>query len=322
MRVNKYKKSFLIVIILITISLMSVTSCMSSFIRTYDKKVNNVENEKIDSWDPKSYTSLDEIISIEEVSTDDIEQLKGLCNTYRIKYKSDDCEVISYLSIPRECLKNKKTYPCVIFNRGGNREYGKNSAGEIAFYAESFNMIIFASQYRGVDGGTGREEFGGADLNDVLKLIDLCSKFSFVDMNKLYMIGGSRGGMMTYMAVREDNRIKKSIVVSGIADVFMDYEYSDETMRKEVYEDLIGGTPEEMAEEYKRRSATYWADEIKCPVLIIHSKQDKKVSYAEAEKMAESLEKAGKEYKLITYDDDFHGFHEEDLNVILDWFRN
>lgn len=92
----------------------------------------------------------------------------------------------------------------------------------IAFYSESFNMIVFASQYRGVDGGTEREEFGG-----------------------------SRGRMMTYMALREDDRIKKDIVVSGVFDAFMNYEYSDEAMRKEVYEDLIGGSLEEMQEEYK-----------------------------------------------------------------------
>lgn len=192
----------------------------------------------------------------------------------------------------------------------------------IAFYSESFNMIVFASQYRGVDGGTGRKKFGGPDLKDVLKLIDLCSKFSFVDMNKLYMIGGYRGRMMTYMALPEDDRIKKDIVVSGVFDAFMNYEYSDEAMRKEVYEDLIGGSSEEMPDEYKKRSATYWADEIKSPVLIIHSKQDKRVSYAEAEKMAEALKKAGKEYKFVTYNDDLHRFHEEDLDVILEWLRN
>lgn len=182
--------------------------------------------------------------------------------------------------------------------------------------------MLFESQYRGVDGGTGREEFGGADLKYILKLIDLCSKFSFADMNKLYMIGGSRGGMMNYMALREDERIKKAIVVSGVSDAFMNYEDSDADMKKEVYEDLIGGSPEEIPDEYKKRSATYWADEIKCPVLIIHSKQDKRVSYAEAEKMSKALGKAGKKYKLVIYDDDLHGFHKEDLNVILDWLKN
>lgn len=76
---------------------------------------------------------------------------------------------------------------------------------------------------------------------------------------------------------------------------------------------------EEAPEEYEKRSATYWADKIKCPVLIIHSELDERVSYAQAEKMDQCLEEAGKEYKFISYEDDVHGFHPEDLDIILDW---
>lgn len=38
------------------------------------------------------------------------------------------------------------------------------------------------------------------------------------------MMGISRGGMMTYMVAREDRRIKKAIVISGVADAFMGYD--------------------------------------------------------------------------------------------------
>ena len=37
------------------------------------------------------------------------------------------------------------------------------------------------------------------------KLIDFCEEFAFVDMEQIYMMGVSRCGMMTYMAVREDS---------------------------------------------------------------------------------------------------------------------
>ena len=124
---------------------------------------------------------------------------------------------------------------------------------------------------------------------------------------------------MTYMAVREEERIKKAVVVSGIADTFMSY--GDRTDMRQVYTELIGGTPEELQEEYEKRSATYWADEIKCPVLIIHSKLDEKVSYAQAEKMVQCLETAGKEYKFESYEDDIHGLHPQDFEMIMEWFQ-
>ena len=271
------------------------------------------EQQRKESWNPEDYTQLDDIISIEEIEQDD----STAVDTYNIRYKSDDCEVVSYLSVPKSCLEEKKSYPCIIYNRGGNREYGANAPEDIAYMAESSQKVVFASQYRGVSGGTGQDEFGGNDLHDVLKLVDLCESFSFVDMEQLYMMGTSRGGMMTYMAVREDERIKKAVVVAGEADNFMGWEEREDM--HQVYMDLIGATPEEKPEEYKKRSATYWADEIKCPVLIIHSKGDKKVSYAQAEKMAQCLKEAGKEYKLVTYEDDEHALHPEDFDIIMEW---
>ena len=269
------------------------------------------------SLDINQYERIEDIVSIEKLDLERTSSGGVEVSTYKVKYKVDDCTVVSYLSVPNECIEKQEAYPCIIYNRGGNQEFSANKPENIAYLAESSGKVVFATQYRGVDGGTGTEEFGGADLNDVLKLIDLCEEFAFVDMEQIYMIGVSRGGMMTYMAAREDGRIKKAVVISGLSDAFMAYD-AREDMR-EVFEELVGETPESAPEEYEKRSAVYWADEIKCPILIIHSKLDERVSFEQAEKMAEALKKAGKEYKFISYEDDVHGLHQEDFTIIMDW---
>lgn len=295
------KKTITFLVILLT--LMCLTAC----------KTKDESPTKEASFRVEDYQQLEDIISIEEIKEDG----STAVSTYSIRYQSDDCEVVAYLSVPQSCLDEKMPYPCIIYNRGGNREYGANEKEAIVAMSESSNKIIFASQYRGVGGGTGKDEFGGSDLQDVLKLVDFCEEFSFVDMRHLYMMGVSRGGMMTYMAVREDSRIKKAVVVSGVADSFMLYEERDDM--KQVYKELVGATPEEKPEEYKKRSATYWAGEINCPVLIIHSKKDEKVSFAQAEKMVQCLKKAGKDYEFVTYEDNIHGLHPEDFEIIMKW---
>lgn len=312
-------RKWIAVVLLIAI-ISSMTACgigenASTMPESNTMAADEKQQNSFDRWNPKSYEELDDIICVTEQQVEDASTM-----TYQVRYQSGDCEVVAYLSIPNACLKEKKAYPCIIFNRGGNREYGANTAQDIASMAETSQKIVFASQYRGVDGGTGTDEFGGADLQDVLKLIDFCDEFSFVDMDELYMMGISRGGMMTYMAIREDSRIKKGVVVSGLADAFMGYEERAD-MRSEVFEELIGGTPQELPEKYEKRSATYWADELKCPLLIIHSKQDEQVPFEQAEKMASCMESAGKEYKLVTYEDDVHGLHPEDFEIIMDWLK-
>lgn len=268
-------------------------------------------------WDIEQYEKNKDIVSIEKL---DLERMwpEGVeVSTYRVTYQSDDCTVTSYLSVPDACIEEKEPYPCIIYNRGGNREFSANHPEYIAYLAESSGKIIFATQYRGVDGGTGKEEFGGADLQDVLKLIDFCEDFAFVNMEQLYMMGVSRGGMMTYMACREDSRIKKAVVISGLSDAFMMYE--ERTDMQQIFKELVRLTPKSDPMAYEKRSATYWADEIKCPVLIIHSKLDERVSFEQAEKMVQALEEGGKEYKFVSYEDDVHGLHPEDLQIIMEW---
>jgi len=268
-------------------------------------------------WDIGQYENSKDIISIEKLDLGQIIPEGVAVSNYKVIYQVDDCTVVSYLSVPNACIEEQTAYPCIIYNRGGNRDYGANQPEYIAYLAESSGKIIFASQYRGVDGGTGTEEFGGADLKDVLKLIDFCEEFAFINMEQLYMMGETRGGMMTYMACREDSRIKKAVIISGIADAIMSYE--ERSDMGQVLKKLIGGTPKNEPMEYEKRSAVYWADEIKCPVLIIHSKLDERVSFEQARKMVAALEETGKEYKFVSYEDGVHGLHPEDFSIIMEW---
>jgi dipeptidyl aminopeptidase/acylaminoacyl peptidase len=139
-------------------------------------------------------------------------------------------------------------------------------------------------------------------------------------MDDFCVIGSSRGGVMTYPAARKDSRIKRIIALSALCDLFEAYEVRDDMM-KTVLKETIGFTPEEKPEEYKKRSAVYWADEIKIPVLMFHAKQDKQVPYSQAENLYEKL-KDNTDCTLITYDDDLHGMvHEKDYQTIRDWLN-
>ena len=113
------------------------------------------------SWDIEQYDGIEVIISVEKLDLEKTIPEGVEVSTYKVRYQSDEYEVVSYLSVPKECIEKKEVYPCIIYNRGGNREYGANQPEYIAYLAESFGKIIFATQYRGVDGGTGKEENGG-----------------------------------------------------------------------------------------------------------------------------------------------------------------
>ncbi len=79
----------------------------------------------------------------------------------RIRYMSDGLKVVDYIWRPRESTGGK--LPLVIFNRGGNRERSRLTPWMAGGFYEfiSSGFVVIASQYRGVDGGEGNEEYGG-----------------------------------------------------------------------------------------------------------------------------------------------------------------
>ena len=259
----------------------------------------------------------EEIIDIQKVDNGD--ELDSLCETYSFIFLSDGYKIKGYISIPLSCIENRTPCKCMVYCRGGNSNLGALEKSDTAVRCAVSNYIVIGCEHRGGNETEGTDQYGGDDLNDVIKLIDFCDKmFDFADINDLCVEGESRGGLMTYMAARQDKRVKRIIVCSGVSDLVTCYDESEDKM-KQVLIKCIGGTPEEKPEDYKRRSAVYWADEIKIPVLIIHSKGDSRANFeTQAQIIADKL-KDSTDCTFITYEDDIHGFHEEDMSIIKEW---
>jgi dienelactone hydrolase len=72
--------------------------------------------------------------------------------------------------------------------------------------------VVVGSQYRGAAGSEGKDEFGGADLNDVMNLLPLLEALPNADPSRIGMAGFSRGALMTYLALTKTDRIKAAVV--------------------------------------------------------------------------------------------------------------
>lgn len=239
---------------------------------------------------------------------------------YSIRYRSDDCEVEGYAAFPKGAAAPLEA---VIFNRGGNREFGSLRPLVLCRYAQR-GFAVLGSQYRGNCGGTGREEFGGADLNDVLHLIDLAMTLPGVVHSGVYMAGHSRGGMMTYLACAKDPRIRAAAICAGLADCFVMYDrfHDGEYDMHQDMEELIGGSPAQLPEAYTARSAVCWAEKIKPPLLICQGTNDWRVVPEQAYHMARELQRCGKEYALKIYEGADHSLKGTTLlDDVTAWFR-
>ena len=114
----------------------------------------------------------EEVYDIEQIELSN--SLSKSCISYKFTYISDGYQVKAYISIPLSLVENQSLGKCILYNRGGNSKIGLLGDEDTAKLCVLTNRIIVASQYRGAGGGSGKDEFGGKDLNDVIKLIDLC----------------------------------------------------------------------------------------------------------------------------------------------------
>ncbi|HVN33051.1 MAG TPA: prolyl oligopeptidase family serine peptidase, partial [Thermoanaerobaculaceae bacterium] len=146
------------------------------------------------------------------------------------------------------------------------------------------------------------------------------------DPKRIGMMGGSRGGMMTYLALKRESLggthdIKVAATVGGMADVTRTMWEKPGMML--VLPALIGKGPNEAPEAYRERSAVFWPDLINAPLLILHGEDDGSVPVEQSQQLADLLSAAGKTVKLITYPGDDHGLsaHHAGYPEALAWFQ-
>jgi len=243
---------------------------------------------------------------------------------YSITYLSDELKIKGLLVKPKVI---DKKLPCIIYNRGGNQEFGllKIAHGAITLgQIAKEGYVVIASQYRGNAGSEGKEEFGGKDVNDVTILTDVLKEIEGANTAKIGMYGWSRGGMMTYIALTKTDKIKAVVVGGAISDNFSSIKDRPE-METGVLSELIPNYADNKNAELIKRSAIKWADKFPkdVPILMLHGNSDWRVKPEQSLKLALEFEKNRIPYRLIMFEGGDHGIseHRKEVNEqVISWF--
>ena len=233
---------------------------------------------------------------------------KSTVASHWISYQSDGLKVAGVIAYPKNYAGEK--LPVVIFNRGGHNFAGKALGGNsrMSLYklilplAEQ-GYIVIASNYRGSRFSEGKDEFGGKDVNDVLRLIDIVDTIPFADKNRIGMVGWSRGAMMTLLAARQSTRIKSAAVIAGNVDMFASVEHRP-NMEKKVYARLVPNFENNRQTELKKRSAIFWLEELnpEMPLLVMHGTEDCRVDYKQSQMLVKKLAELKRPHKFKSFE--------------------
>lgn len=235
-----------------------------------------------------------------------------------ITYLSDGLRIKGYLVAPN----GPGPFPCLIVNRGGNPHLGVWNDDRVAVHLTALAVlgyVVAASQYRGAAGSEGHDEFGGADVDDVLNLIPLLENVPSADTSRIGMLGISRGGMMAYLALARTNRIRAAVILSGLSDLAEEAHARPEM--KQLFRQLIPNFDSNPNEALKERSAIDQVNKLPAnvPLLIIHGTADWRVSPSQAFDMARALYQAKRPFRFVMFEGGSHGVPEflADRNALI-----
>lgn len=239
-----------------------------------------------------------------------------------ITYQSDSLAVNGFLILPDKT----GSHPCIIWNRGGVKEFGAINlltASAILGKLSSSGYVVIATQYRGNAGGEGQEEYGGTEITDVLNLIEILNSIPQADTSRIGMFGGSRGGMMTYIALTKTDRIKAAAVLGAPSDAFASIR-DRPSLENSLYK-LVEGYEENKKRELDKRSAIKWVEKFpkNVPLLIMHGNADWRVKSEQSLRLALALDKHRVPYRLKIYEGGDHGlteFRGEFYEDLINWF--
>ena len=239
----------------------------------------------------------------------------------KMSYISDGLKVNGYLAYPKNL--NKK-YPCIIWCRGG---FG-NAGALDDFYAQgilgqlsSWGYVVFSTQYRGNVGGEGEDEFGGADLSDIMNLIPLANELEFANPDIWGIEGWSRGGMMMYLTLTKSNLFKVAISTGGISNLNCTLDESN-FMKK-----LFSHKQIELDKHFcSNRTILNFVDKYSksTPTLLIHGTKDERIPAHHSLDLSYKFLEYDIEHKLVLLEngDHFLRDHKKEVDLLRqNWFN-
>ena len=148
-----------------------------------------------------------------------------------------------------------------------------------------------------------RGKYGTVDYKDLINLTDeVLKKYDSIDKNRLAVMGGSYGGYMTNHIIGQTNRFKTAITQRSISNWISFYGTSD-----------IGyyfGTDqngcEYEADKLWDKSPMKNVDNIKTPLLIIHSDEDYRCPLEQALQLFTRLKVNKVKTKMLIYKGENH----------------
>jgi acylaminoacyl-peptidase len=224
-----------------------------------------------------------------------------------------------------------KKYPLILEIHGGPfANYGPRFGAELQLYAAAGYNVLFSNPR----GSTGYgEEFGnlihhaypGRDFDDLMGAVDAAIASGGVDPERLFVTGGSGGGVLTAWIVGTTERFKAAAVQKPVINWASFVLTAD--LPNFFYKYWFASPPWEDYEAYWLRSPLSRVGNVKTPTMVVTGEQDFRTPIPESEQFYQALKIRGVDTMLVRVPGASHSLDARPSQLaarvayILAWFR-
>ncbi|MDQ4098868.1 MAG: S9 family peptidase [Chloroflexota bacterium] len=192
---------------------------------------------------------------------------------------------------------------------GPHAMYGYAMFHEMQLMAARGYAVLFCNP-RGSDGygeeftTTTRGRWGESDMPDVMAALDAVLKLGWIDEHRLGVTGGSYGGYLTNWIIGHTDRFRAAVTQRCVANFASFFGTSD--IGYDFGEREFGGVPWTHADLLRRHSPITYVENMKTPLLILHSEQDLRCPIEQAEQLFTALKYLDREVGFVRFPEENH----------------
>lgn len=221
-------------------------------------------------------------------------------------------------------------YPLVLEIHGGPfSAYGPHFSAEVQLYAAAGNVVLYTNPRGSTSYG---EEFGnlihhaypGDDYHDLMSGVDAVIDQGYVDEDRLYVTGGSGGGVLTAWIVGQTDRFAAAAVQKPVINWASFVLHADGIPFFARY--WFGEMPWEDIDHYWSRSPLSLVGNVTTPTMLVTGERDYRTPMSETEQYYAALKLEGVPTAMVRIPEASHGIASRPSQLlakvshVLGWF--
>jgi dipeptidyl aminopeptidase/acylaminoacyl peptidase len=186
-----------------------------------------------------------------------------------------------------------KKYPLLLEIHGGPfASYGPSFAAEIQLYAAAGYVVLYLNPRGSTGYGEAfadliHHDYPDNDYGDLMSGVDAVVGRGYVDPQRLFVTGGSGGGVLTAWIVGHTDRFRAAVVVKPVINWTSFVLTAD--MTNFFYRYWFDGFPWDDVQSYWKRSPLAYVGNVRTPTMLMTGEVDYRTPSSEAEQFYQAL---------------------------------